>query len=332
MSHELYNDDQMFSVRERPWHFGETNSFVPMDYPGREEAIQLAGHDFEVVKLPVFEQIGDGFLPLDEHHLRRNSKTGHTFAVGPDSFEIVQNSVGWDLAEALLGEADIKWETGGTLKHGAVCWVLSRLNTPFTVPGDDSKIWPYLSVSWGHDGSTPIRMRYTGVREVCWNTLSMSEALAEREGRQYTLRHTKNVHTRIDEVKRAISGARADHEQWLELATELAELPISDQGISAFMSEFSATAQPRGEVSARVQTNIDAARGEFMGIMNSGLTVPANLRNTAYGVVQGAVEFLDHIRGYRSRESYCKRTILRDEGLKRQLVPLARRISEEAAA
>lgn len=337
MGYELYAEDQMFSVRERPWHADETNSFVPMEYPGREEAVKLAGHDFEVIELPVYErfEMPDGaaeYLPIDGQVLRRNSKTGYTFTVGQDSFEVVQNAVGWDLAEALLGEDDIKWETGGTLKHGAVCWILARLNEPFTVPGDDTRVWPYLSVSWGHDGSTPIRSRYTGIREVCWNTMSMSEMMAERDNRQFTLRHTKNVHQRIDEIKKVIAGARSDHERWLEVASELAQIPISDQGITKFMSEFSSTAQPLGEVSARVQNNIDASRGEFMGILNGGMTVPTNLRNTAYGVVQAAVEHLDHIRGYRSRESYCSRTVLRDEPLKAQLVPLARRIAEEELA
>lgn len=329
MGHELYEDDQMFSVRERPWHFDETNSFVLQDYPGRDEAVRLAGHDFSVVELPVYENVGGEFMPVDGWRILRNSKSGHTFGLARDSFQALENSLGWDIAESLLEQDDVQWETGGTLKHGAICWVLARLKTPMTVPGDDSRIWPFVSVSWGHDGSTPMRARSTSVREVCWNTISLSEAYAEREGRQYTFRHTKNARERIEEVRRTISGIREESEKYIELATELASIPISDQGIAKFMSEFSATAQPRAEVSKRVQTHIDEARGEFMGILNGGLTITAENRNTAYGVVQAAVEYLDHIRGYRTRESYCNRTVLRDEPLKAQLVPLVRRIAEE---
>lgn len=92
------------------------------------------------------------------------------------------------------------------------------------------------------------------------------------------------------------------------------------------------TAQPAAEVTERVQKHIDDARGEFWGILNGGLTVPVNLRNTAYGVVQASIEMLDHVRGYKSRGSYINRSVLRDESLKAQLVPLVRRVAEEVSA
>lgn len=332
MGHELYAEDQMFSVRERPWHADETNSFVLADYPGREKAMKLAGHDFEVVELPVYEMIGDQPLQLDGFKLMRNSKTGFTFAVAKDSWTGFSNAEGWDLAEAILDDDDIQWETGGTLKHGSLCWVLAKLRQPFQVPGDDSLTWLYLSTSWGHDGMSAVKTRSTNVREVCWNTVSMSEAVAEKEGHQYTFRHTKNIKERIEAAKEVVRGAKGHAQRYQELATELAGIPLSDQGIERFMSEFSMTAQPAAEVSDRVQAHIEEARGEFWGILNGGLTVPGNLRNTAYGVVQASIEMLDHIRGYKSRGSYVNRTVLRDENLKAQLVPLARRVAEEVAA
>ena len=65
------------------------------------------------------------------------------------------------------------------------------------------------------------------------------------------------------------------------MCNELVELPISNKGIAKFMSEFGPTAQPlTGEVSSRVQTNIDNAKGEFMAILNSGMTITEANRNT----------------------------------------------------
>lgn len=330
MAHEMTDIDRMFSVRERPWHMDETNTFVLADYPGRDVAYVAAGHDFEVEEVPTFMQaVGGpddgGYVPIPGWNIRRRSDTKHIFTVGPDSYVTLPNTVGWDIADAILGEDNVKYETGGTLKSGAVCYVLARIDEPSVIKGDDSAIYPYVAVSWGHDGSTALKARATSVRVVCWNTLSAAEAEGARTNREFTFRHTANVRDRIEDARNALLGARDEHAKFITMANELADMSVSDEGINAFMAHFGPTAEPRnGIVSARVRNNIDEARGELRAIIDGGLTVTADNRNTAYGLVQAGVEYLDHIRGFRSRETYCRRTILRDEPAKAQLIPLAR--------
>ena len=59
------------------------------------------------------------------------------------------------------------------------------------------------------------------------------------------------------------------------------------------------------------------ARAKVRAIFD-GPTIPEAHRNTAYGLVQAGIEYLDHLRSYRNSDTYLGRTLLRDEPLKRK--------------
>jgi hypothetical protein len=50
------------------------------------------------------------------------------------------------------------------------------------------------------------------------------------------------------------------------------------------------------------------------------------IAHTAYGLVQAAGEYLDHVRRYRNCDSHITRTLLKPEPLKAKAVQLAREV------
>jgi len=342
MSHEMTELDRMFSVREAPWHEGTgTNVSVLADYPGRDEAMTAAGLNWAVEEQDVYRRRvqrvldpsddGNGtretftFPKLPGWKMLLRSDNGELLHVAKDSYGVVQNSVGFDIIELLL-DADeaIRFETGGSVKSGAACYITARVDEPTVIDGDDSPTFPYVVVTWAHDGSAAVQARATNIRVVCWNTLSASEAQAERTGRRFTFRHTKNVMTRIEDAKAALSGVRAEHATFVELANELANTPVTDVQREQFVTTF----VPRPEadiISDTVLDNIMRARRQVRELFD-GPTIPEAHRNTAYGLVLAGGEYLDHIRASRSSGTYVGRTILRDEPMKAKLIPMVRKL------
>ncbi len=45
--------EQSFTVREPAW-WDQAGKFDVQEYPGREEAMRLAGHDWDVIEIPSF--------------------------------------------------------------------------------------------------------------------------------------------------------------------------------------------------------------------------------------------------------------------------------------
>lgn len=76
-------------------------------------------------------------------------------------------------------------------------------------------------------------------------------------------------------------------------------------------------------VSERVEANIAKARHAFERIYSESMTTET-IRGTAYGLLQSATEYLDHVRVARSRDTYMGRTLLRAEPMKERAVKLVR--------
>lgn len=314
--------NQGFFVREPAWH---GLGVVLDDYPGRDEAMRLAGHDFDVVERSVAKSTDTeegrtwghikGFKALT-----KSDDPSVVFGVVKDTYTVVQNSVGWDIVDAIIGEG-ARYETGLTLHDGAVCSVLAWLNEPIRIPGDDSDILPYLNVAWSHDGSGALTARSTSVRVVCANTQAAAEMQGKRLGTDYTFRHTRNVMDRVNEAKNAIQGLRKNMREYEELAIELASIRVSKTARDIFLERFI----PMPEVAVitdRVAKNVDEARASVKAILELGATVPDAHRDTAYGLQLAGVEYLDHIRGTKgdAQKSKYNRSIMRAEPLKAKLI------------
>lgn len=333
-----------FSVREVPWHgLGS----VPDEYPGREEAIILAGHDYSVVSAPLFARLGSAddprYIQLDgwrqliaqSNGERRNPVHGNLLHVAKDSYAVIQNTVAYDFCEALLDQGFL-YETGVTLKDGALCALTLRLDEPFQITGDDSAVLPYVSLSWAHDGSAALRGRSTNIRVVCANTESASEAQGKRLGTDFSIRHTQNWRDRLEDARKAIAGTRADSEAWREEMEALAAVYVTRQqrelfahavvldhrGKVAAVDRFQADVA-KGAYSARVQTNVETAKAAVLDLFG-GPTIPEAHRFTGYGLHLAGVEYLDHIRRANDEATRLGRSLLNAEPKKAQLGSLIR--------
>ncbi len=314
--------DQGFSVRQPAWHGLAT---VLKDYPGREEAMRLAGHDFHIVQRPV-AAVGDAsHVEIPGWKALFRDDTEAPLGVVRDSYHVVQNKTLWDIADAIVSQENVRYETAGVLRGGATLWVLARLDEPVQVPGDDSPIYPYCLVGTHHDGAGACRASAVSVRVVCWNTFQAAQLESGQSGREYAFRHTKNVMDRIEDAKLALRGIRRAHADFMELANALAKRAVTEEGVREFLARF-IPEPPADIVTIRVRRNIADARQQIRNLLD-GPTIPPAHRRTAYGLFEAGIEYLDHLRSYRSAESYFNRCVFRPERLKRRLVELVQSVA-----
>ena len=323
--------EQSFTVRQAAWH---GKGMVLQEYPGREEAMRLSGHDWDVVERPVAIQrkagIGQPYqwVQVDGYVEHLRSDNGHTLRIGTDSFERIQNRVGYDLAEIVLDQGFL-YETGGTMDGGAQNYLTLLLPEPFYITGDKSATLPYVGISWCHDGSGSLKMRGTSVRQVCQNTVAASEAEAKGLGTDFTFRHTKNVHDRIEEAKKAIRGIREGVNVYVSFMEELATIAVTpeqrDLFVSTIIGDRGGVISGNKALSLRVQNNIEAERAKVNSLF-FGETIPTEHVLTGYGLHLAGVEYFDHLRRYRSNDSYVKRTLLTDNPAKANLAKTIREV------
>lgn len=350
--------DMGFVVIEASWHRGETTVF--QEYPGREEAFIAAGHDFEVVEVfngweggiidpatfngPYVKTMGpDG--PEYRSYRRQDSEKGLRIrqirdgAPGPlhgkdirtvnKTYEPVQNSEPWDILDAVLQDeainADLalQYETGGVTDGGAQCYVTAKMNKPFVIDGDDSAVYPYVFGTWRHDAQGGITFGGASTRIVCSNTAGMARGEAERANRMFSVKHTKNVRERLNDIKMALLGIYAEHNEFHALAQELAQIELTEEqrkeAIETFIPMPASLLTVEGEASVRQVNNIDRARASVMSAFNSR-TIPEAHRLTGWGVYNAMTQYLDHGRPTRGGASILDEKYI-ESHIKRQINP-----------
>jgi phage/plasmid-like protein (TIGR03299 family) len=307
-----------FFVREPAWH-GE--GLVLAEYPGREEAMRFAGHDFEVIKRPI--QVVGNHTALDAEDWKALVKSGSTTILNivRNSYEVIQNSVAYDIAEMLFSEG-FEYETGITLDEGRICALTLKLDEPIVLPGDDSPVLPFGCLSWAHDGSGALRVRSGAIRQMCANTVTASEAEGRRLGTDFTFRHTKNVHERIADAKKAVSGTREQFDIYRKVMEELGRITVTphqrDMFVSTIIGDRGGVLSRSASTSERVKNNLEAERAKINALF-FGPTIPEDHTLTGYGLHLAGVEYFDHLRAFRSRDSYVKRTLLAENPAKASL-------------
>ena len=323
--------DQGFFVREPAWH---GLGVILDDYPGREEAMRLAGHAWDIVELPVGVLVTN-YQKAEGWKAHTRSDTGALLHISRETYQRIPNNVPYEFAELLLDQG-FRYETGITLRGGALCALTLKLDEPITITGDNSVTLPYLGLAWAHDGSASFSGNSTSVRRVCANTVRASEAEGARLGTSFSIRHTKNWRARVEDARKAIKGVREDISSYRDVMEAYAAIPVTswqrdlfcqavvlDQRLSS-VSKFKSEAAA-GNYTARVQENVEMARKTIMAAFNSR-TMPEDHRLTAYGLHLAGVEYLDHLRGFRSTDSHVGRTLLRHEPAKARLASLIREV------
>lgn len=343
--------EQAFFVREPAWH---GVGAVLQDYPGREEAMRLAGHDFDIIELgelrvavpnnvlqaagqqPNYD--GSGFLRRVDGwkvHVRSDNPSV-VLHVSRESFNSIPNRIAYDFAEALLDQG-FKYDAGITMNEGRENAITLLLDEPIVISGDNSATLPYYACSWCHDGTGSLKGRSTSVRNVCQNTVSASEAEGRKLGTDFTVRHTANWRDYVATAKEAIKGARATISAYQEAMEELALLQFTPTQRDLFVSTIIGDRVVAKDGSARwlslapdttsrVKTNLENERTKVLSLF-MGRTIPEAHALTGYGLHMAGVEYFDHLRAYRSQESYVRRTLLADSPQKASLVHTIRELA-----
>jgi len=323
------NVESMFSVRQMPWH---REGDILDDYPGTwAEARVLAGLDWDPVTSDVYtvvryrhSNLSPVYEPVPGWKAICRSDTGAVLSVNRDSYTLIGHGEMGEIVEAVLAQPNVRWETAGVLDEGRAVWCLALLDEPVEFPGDDSPTLPYLAITNRHDGTAACALRATAVRIVCANTFRAAELEGERTGATFSFIHKSSWRSRIEEARKAVTGARTEMARYAELAAELLAIRVTPAQRELFITEF-IPKPPEGLITDRVARNVDEARQALRMIFESKTT--EQVAHTAYGLVQAAGEYLDHVRGARSWETRLNRTLIRPEPLKHRALSLIREVA-----
>jgi len=263
MPHEIEQYDNVVLHKREAWH---GMGIIVEDAPTPSEALKIAGLDWitEPWSLTAFK--GNDEIPLKGKVVNVRSDVQIPLGIVSKGYTAIQNSELAEFSEALAEQGDVvKVESAGSIRNGSKVWFLLK-GESFTVRDEDEVI-PYILVSNGHDGMTPLRCTPTTVRVVCSNTLHMvipptggkRARLAEAS---FSTRHIGDVAGKVEAAKASLRLYGKRLEENREIIDHLAAKKMTVDGVNKFFLECFTRdfhAVPKSPVNKKERRQLDKA-------------------------------------------------------------------------
>lgn len=245
MSHELHFENgkaSMMYVGKEPWHGLGTK----LNHPATaEEAIKAANLDWKVVKKPLFAGDSDGCMRVGGSYVVvREDKWGTSdcekFGIVGKSYTPLQNREAFKFFDPLVGKDAAIYHTAGALGKGERIWLLAKLPGEIKVAKDDITN-KYLLLSNTHDGSSSVQVKFTPIRVVCQNTLTMALSGNEQAIR---VSHFSDMHKRLAHADEMLGVINSEFEQIEDIFCSMAGKKLDSAQLEVFVQAVFPLPQP----------------------------------------------------------------------------------------
>lgn len=304
MSHELSREsgrvEAVYAGGKPAWHGLGT---VVEDAPTSADAIRLAGLDWTVGQEELFlrGEIADANgrarllgpeVPNAVANVR--SDTRRVLGIVTRRYTPVQNVEAFRFVDALVDEAEVRYESAGALFGGQTVWLLARLPEVEAVAGVDKQM-SYVLFANSHDGGSAVQVLPTNVRVVCWNTLNFALRNGKEAGtRRYSIRHVGDVMKRIDEAREAIGLVRVHFHDYMRLAETLVKRELSNAEFGTYLDALF----PKADNGTLTPQRAKVRRMVTMNYTRDERQQLPGIERTAWAAVNAVTQYHDHDRRF----------------------------------
>ena len=228
---------EVMVVGEPAWHRLGT----VLDGPATaEQAIKAAHLDWTVSKRPILvggEGLGErrcrvadlnAVVRDDEWSLKKAAVLGYAF----EDHKPLQNRDAFDFFDPIVGENAAVYHTAGALGDGERVWILAKLPGNICLPGDDITE-KFLLLSNTHGGDGGVAIKFTPIRVVCQNTLT----LAMQEGTSLHIANAKDMKERLAIAAGIVNAVTARYRDVEEVFGEMANLKLGRRELQWYLSQ-----------------------------------------------------------------------------------------------
>ncbi len=307
MAHNLASDGNkaaMMYVGEVPWHGLGTRFETPPKTA--DEAMKAAGLDWKVGLKPVY-CMGDRFyyeIP-DKKAIVRLDKWGEPglvpFGLVGNDYKVLQNHDAFKFFDPFIQSKKIQYNTAGALGSGERVWVLAKVEGEVRIRNVDA-VDRYLLLSTGHDGKTAVQVRFTPVRVVCQNTLTLAHSSGKGFARVYHVPGMRNQLDKIQQLLKDLFKACEDVESNFE---SMAKVTLTIEKVNTYLARvFPEPKRRKGQKDHSYEealAKVNQARKDAEWLIENGRgNEQVEIAGTLWAAYNGVIELIDHHQAYSS--------------------------------
>ena len=268
-----------------------------------EDVLNAAGLNYTVIKKPMYLQGAEGnLIPYPDKMFTVIEGTDKVLGVVSSKYEVCQN---WDAFSFMdyIGSSveGFEYVKAGETANGLI-YIIAKIPN-ITLMGD--MITPYIIFQNSHDGLSSVKATICPLRVVCQNQFNVSFKQSKNTAK---IVHSSKLDSRMLVAREMMRNVTGYMETFVETATTLATKKISyDEVIQIFNDVFEYRPE---HMSDRQKRTVLEAKSDFLSCYTSEDNM--NFYGSAWGVINGAADFLTHHRSVRrsSPESLFVNTTL----------------------
>lgn len=226
MAHQI---ETMAYAGEVPWH---GLGVQVIDDLTPDQMLEKAGLNWTVDKVPSYIDYNGQKIPTEDSALVRSSD-GKILSVVSGEWNPVQNQEAFEFFNDFVMAGDMKMHTAGSIREGKNVWALAKVNESFEILGGD-KVDSYLLFSNPHEYGKCVDIRFTPIRVVCNNTLTL--ALGSASDMVVRLNHRRTFDA--DMVKKTLGIAHNKMSSYKEAAEFLATKRYSQESLHSYLDDI----------------------------------------------------------------------------------------------
>ena len=285
MAHQV---ETMAYAGEVPWHglgVPVSNDLTPV------QMMEKAGVDWSVQECESFVDFNGERISTGQKALVRSTDGRVLTNVGKD-WNPVQNEQAFEFFSEYVYAGDMEMHTAGSLKDGQMVWALAKVKDSFDLFGGDT-VESYLLFSNPHQYGKSIDVRFTPIRVVCNNTLSLS--LSMQAERQVKVGH--RVEFNPGEVKEALGIASEKLATYREMAEYLGSKRFSmDKLVEYYNTVYPRTSDKRVQDKKLSVETLSRNAKECLNVLES--QPGAEFAEGSWWQAYNSVTFVtDHVQG-----------------------------------
>lgn len=227
MAHQLeLNKDgsaNMFSGQGIvPWHGLGT---VIEGKATAEEALKLAGLDWNVDLRQLHQPVGDKFVPVPDRFATVRETDDKVLGIVSANYHVYQNIEAFAFLNKLTdsSEHDAIFTTAGSLLGGSRTFMTLQIGEEFMVAGEDAHKL-YLMATNSHDGSQAFTCAVTAIRAVCANTVTLGLAQAKSK---WTIKHKTSLEGKAQDARDVLEMSFRYEDHFQKLVEEMIDITVT---------------------------------------------------------------------------------------------------------
>jgi phage/plasmid-like protein (TIGR03299 family) len=293
MAHELTQridgKYEMAFVGETPWHglgqeLEQGASF--------EEWQKAAGMDWHIQSAPVHYEYQDdnlhhNLLAFKGQNVLYRSDNNEALSIVTNRYKPVQPVEVLHFFKSLVEENGFKLHTAGTLKGGRRMWALAETGN-FSEVSQDDKVGSYLLLSTSCDRTLATTARFTTVRVVCNNTLSIAVG---SNANMVSFSHIQKFDH--EAVKAKLANSVESFGAFMDMAKYFKKQQMTQVAVDSFLFDLLKEPEQTCQYVANTRSFKKIAclfDGEAKGFDMA--------KHTKWGMINAVTEYVDHFAGH----------------------------------